>query len=72
MEGVQFIIDGTGEKTGVVIDLKKHAQLWEDYYDSLLAEKRKHEPRESLKSVKQRLPRLGKLSADESVYHRCR
>ena len=44
-----------GRKTATVIDLRKHEQLWEDFYDKLLAESRAREPRERLKSVKRRL-----------------
>jgi hypothetical protein len=61
MEGVQFIVDSQGKKTGVVINLKKHGRLWEDIYDNWLAEKRKHEPRETLHSVRSRLRRQGKV-----------
>jgi len=28
--GIQFIVDKKGNKTGVLIDLKKHKELWED------------------------------------------
>jgi hypothetical protein len=62
MEGVQFIVDSEGKKTGVVINLKKLGTLWEDIYDNWLAEKRKHEPRETLHSVRSRLKSLGKLN----------
>ena len=55
MSGIQFVIDKQGKKTAVVIDLKRHASLWEDFYDSLLVRSRKNEPRESLESVKRRL-----------------
>lgn len=61
MTGIQFVVDKKGKKTAVIIDLKKQGQLWEDFYDSLVARMREHEPRESLKSVKQRLQRRGKL-----------
>lgn len=37
MKGVQFIVDGNGKKTGVLIDLKRHGRLWEDFYDGMLA-----------------------------------
>ncbi len=57
MKGVRFLLDEHGEKTAVVIDLKKNAQLWEDFYDRALARSRAHEPRESLESVKERLHR---------------
>lgn len=55
MKGVQFLTDDSGNKTAVLIDLKRYAQLWEDFYDVALARARAGEPRESLASVKQRL-----------------
>jgi hypothetical protein len=61
MSGVQFLVDDRGQKTAAVIDLKKHANVWEDFYDVLTARLRAHEPRESLASVKRRLIRSGKL-----------
>ena len=57
MKGVQFLVDDEGQKTGVLIDLKKNPGLWEEFYDRTLAESRENEPRESLESVKQRLGR---------------
>jgi hypothetical protein len=53
VKGIQFVVDGQGEKTAVLIDLKKHKEVWEDFYDSLVARSRADEPRESLKAVKQ-------------------
>ena len=44
MNGVQFMVDSHGNKTGVVINPKKHGRLWEEIYDNWLAEQRKHEP----------------------------
>ena len=55
MKGVQFVVDEHGTKTAVVIDLKQHSALWEDFYDNAVAEARKNEPRESLESVKKSL-----------------
>jgi hypothetical protein len=57
MNGIRFLIDERGRKTAVVIDLKKNAELWEDFYDRALAHRRSREPRESLESVKERLKR---------------
>jgi hypothetical protein len=57
MKGVQFLVDEKGNKTGVLIDLKRNATLWEDFYDVALAQSRVDEPRESLESVKRRLMR---------------
>ena len=49
------MIHSRGKKTAAVIDLRRHRRLWEDFYDTVLAESRAHEPRESLHSVKRRL-----------------
>lgn len=57
MKGVQYVVDGRGERRAVVIDLKKHAELWEDFYDRALADSRRDEPHESLETVKARLGR---------------
>jgi hypothetical protein len=55
MSGINFVVNERGKRTAVVIDLKKHARIWEDFYDSLLSRSRKNEPRESLALVKRRL-----------------
>jgi hypothetical protein len=57
MKGIQFVLDEKGDTTGVLIDLKKNSELWEDFYDRALAESRAKEPRERLASVKRRLSR---------------
>ena len=62
MEGIQFLTNERGKKTAVLIDLKKYGELWEDFYDSVVARSRASEPRESLESVKERLRKQGKLS----------
>lgn len=61
MQGIQFVTDTEGRKTAVIIDLKKHGELWEDIYDNLIARRRASEPRESLESVRERLLRQGTL-----------
>jgi hypothetical protein len=55
MDGIRFVVDEKGNKTAVLIDLKEHGELWEDFYDSLIARARADEPRESLESVAPRL-----------------
>jgi len=62
MKGIQFVSDDKGRKVAVLIDLKKYGELWEDFYDSLMARARTEEPRESLESVKKRLRQQGKLN----------
>lgn len=61
MEGIQFVSNDKSKKVAVLIDLQKHSDVWEDFYDGLLARQRSKEPRESLSAVKKRLRRLGKL-----------
>jgi hypothetical protein len=63
MKGVQFLVDEKGNRTAVLIDLKRNSELWEDFYDLALARERESEPRESLESVKRRL-RASKPKAD--------
>jgi hypothetical protein len=64
VKGIQFLVDDTGEKKAVLIDLKKYGDLWEDLYDTILARERQDEPRESLDVVEQRLRRKGKLNSN--------
>jgi len=60
MRGVQYLVDDDGERTAVLIELKKNAKLWEDFCDVAVAKSRAKEPRESLESVKRRLGIRGK------------
>jgi hypothetical protein len=43
MTGIQFLTDEKGRKVAVQIDLRKHAAIWEDFYDGLIAEQRRKE-----------------------------
>lgn len=62
MEGIQFVTNDAGQKTAVLIDLQKYGDLWEDFYDSLIAQARANEPRETLGEVRTCLKEQGKLS----------
>jgi hypothetical protein len=55
IKGVEFVVDENGEKTAVLIDLCRHRDLWEDFYDTALANARKDEPHESLETVKRKV-----------------
>ena len=61
MQGIQYVTNDKGERVAVLIDLRKHGELWEDIYDTLTDRRRASEPRESLDSVKERLRKQGKL-----------
>lgn len=55
LKGVEFVVDDNGEKKAVLIDLKRHRELWEDFYDTALASVRKQDPRESLAEVRRKV-----------------
>ncbi|MBI4284608.1 MAG: hypothetical protein HY670_01745 [Chloroflexi bacterium] len=55
VKGVEFVVDEDGQKKAVLIDLKKHSAVWEDFYDTLRVKERESEPRESLKEVKKKV-----------------
>jgi hypothetical protein len=63
MPGVEFLVNQRGQRRAVLIDLKKHAALWEDLYDAYLVQRRRREPRESLAQVKRLLQRPTKRRA---------
>jgi len=44
MRGIQFVIDDTGKRTAVIINLEEWGELWEDIYDILVSESRRGEP----------------------------
>ena len=44
MKGIQFVVDDTGKKKAVIIDLEEWGELWEDIYDIVISEERRGEP----------------------------
>ncbi len=63
MQGINYVTNADGKCVAVQIDLKKHREVWEDFFDVLTARKRQNEPREALASVKAALKKKGKLNA---------
>lgn len=55
IRGVQFLVGPKGRKTAVVIDLKKNAELWEDFYDIAVAKARAKDRRIPLEVARQKL-----------------
>jgi hypothetical protein len=55
MKGVQFVVDEDGKKQAVIIDLRRHGRLWEDFYDAMIALERADDPVEPLDAVKRRI-----------------
>ena len=57
MKGIELLYDDKGKPRAVVIDLRKHGRLWEDFYDHMVIQERKKEPRIPWKEVKAQLRR---------------
>ena len=53
--GFRFIVDADGNKTAVLINLKKPRRIWEDFYDLMIIESRREEPRVDWQAAKRRL-----------------
>ncbi len=41
MTGIQFVTDEKGRRTAVLIDIRKHRAIWEDFWDGLVSESRR-------------------------------
>ena len=52
MRGIRYVVDDKGEPEAVLIDLKKHGKVWEDFQDLLVSQQRRHELRKSLAKIK--------------------
>jgi hypothetical protein len=61
MTGIQFVTDEKGHKVGVLIDLKKHGAIWEDFWDGFVSESRRKE--KSIPYGKYRASRLKRARA---------
>jgi hypothetical protein len=61
MKGIQFVVDSSGKRIAVQLDLARHGELWEDIYDQITAKERRREKGEPLAAVKKRLISQGKL-----------
>lgn len=63
MTGIQYVTDEEGRKVAVQIDLREHAELWEEIEDVLVSESRRSEESIPIEQVEAKLIRRGKLSA---------
>jgi hypothetical protein len=43
MTGIQYVTGEKGRKVGVLIDLRKHRALWQDFWDGRVSESRRKE-----------------------------
>jgi len=61
MTGIQFLTDEKGRKVSVLIDLKKHGAVLEDFWDGLISESRRKEKGIPLEKIKADLVKRGRL-----------
>jgi hypothetical protein len=61
MTGVQFVTDEKGRKVGVLIDLKCHGALWQDFRDGMISELRRKEKGISIGKIKAGLIKSGRI-----------
>ena len=52
MKGIQFVVNESGQKTAVLIDLQQWGELWEDFYDVLVSQNRQEESEVSWEELK--------------------
>jgi len=64
MKGINFLTNDQDEKVAVQIDLEQYGELWEDFYDVLVAESRKEEESVPLDDVIKELKEDDKLDED--------
>jgi hypothetical protein len=57
----QFVIDGKGKKTGVILPLKRYQKLMEDLHDLAVVAERRTEEALPLSEMKRRLKKDGLL-----------
>lgn len=52
MEGIQYLVTESGKKKSVVIDLEMLGDVWEDFFDTFVANERENEERIDFDSIK--------------------
>ena len=63
MTGIRYLTDEDGRKIAVQIDLRQHAELWEEFEDVLVSESRRAEVSIPLDRVKAKLSNVGSKRA---------
>ena len=61
MEGIHYVTDSNNRRVAVQIDLVKHGEIWEDFYDGLMAELSKDEASIPLEELGKQLQEEGLL-----------
>ncbi len=64
MEGIRYLVNEEQKPVAVQIDLEKYGELWEDFYDVLIAQTRQEEESIPLEDLVEELKASGKLDKD--------
>ena len=68
MKGIEFVVDDKGKKKAVLIDLLEWGELWEDFYDVLISESRKNEPKVSWEELEKEIELIDILKVDKKSF----
>ena len=63
MTGIHYVTDEEGRKVAVQIDLREHAELWQEFEDLLVSESRRNEESIPIEQIEAKLVQRGELSA---------
>ena len=61
MTGIQYLTDEEGRRVAVQIDLREHAELWEEFEDVLVSESRRNEESIPIEQIEAKLLQRDKL-----------
>ena len=64
MEGISYVVNENQKPVAVQIDLEKYGELWEDFYDIMIAESRKDEESIPLDELIEEMKSEGKIDQD--------
>lgn len=62
MKGIQFLVNDSGEKTSVLIDLQQWGNLWEDFYDAMVSQARQDEAEIDWEVLEAEIPQVTKTA----------
>lgn len=60
MDGIKYVTDEQNRRVAVQIDLDKYGELWEEFYDAIIAESRQDEESEPFDQAVSELNAEGK------------
>lgn len=62
MEGISYLVNKDKKPVAVQIDLEKHGEIWEDFFDIMIARSRKDKDSIPLETLVKEMEEEGKLA----------